>query len=87
MQEHDLSFVRTEMAIAEAPPRSAQGTGHWLRTNLFSSVTDSVLTIVGVVVLILIIPPLVDWLFLSAQWTGTDRTFCATTRWLQSRMR
>jgi general L-amino acid transport system permease protein len=79
MQEHDLSFVRTEMAIAEAPPRSAQGTGHWLRTNLFSSVTDSVLTIVGLVVLILIIPPLVDWLFLSAQWTGTDRTFCATT--------
>jgi general L-amino acid transport system permease protein len=79
MQEHDLSFVRTEMAIAEAPPRSAQGMGHWLRTNLFASVTDSVLTIVGVVVLILVIPPLVDWLFLSAQWVGTDRSFCATT--------
>jgi general L-amino acid transport system permease protein len=79
MQEHDLSFVRTEMAIAEAPPRSVQGTGHWLRANLFSSITDSILTIVGVSVLILAIPPLVDWLFLSAQWTGTDRSFCATT--------
>jgi general L-amino acid transport system permease protein len=79
MQEHDLSFVRTEMAIAEAPPRSVQGTGHWLRANLFSSITDSILTIVGVSVLILAIPPLVDWLFLSAQWVGTDRSFCATT--------
>jgi general L-amino acid transport system permease protein len=79
MQEHDLSFVRTEMAIAEAPPRSVQGLLPWLRQNLFASVTDSILTIVGVVVLILVVPPLVDWLFLSAQWTGTDRTFCATT--------
>jgi general L-amino acid transport system permease protein len=79
MQEHDLSFVRTEMAIAEAPPRSAQGLTHWLRTNLFASVTDSVLTIVGIVILILAVPPMVDWLFLSAQWTGTDRSFCATT--------
>jgi general L-amino acid transport system permease protein len=79
MQEHDLSFVRTEMAAAEAPPRSAQGLTHWLRTNLFATVTDSVLTIVGIVVLILAIPPLVDWLFLSAQWTGADRSVCATT--------
>jgi general L-amino acid transport system permease protein len=79
MQEHDLSFVRTKMAIAEAPPRSAQGLTHWLRTNLFATVTDSVLTIVGVVVLILAIPPLLDWLFLSAQWTGADRSVCATT--------
>ncbi|MBN9068632.1 MAG: amino acid ABC transporter permease [Rhizobiales bacterium] len=79
MQEHDLSFVRTEMAIAEAPPRSEYGAGHWLRTNLFSSITDSILTIVGVSVLILTIPPLVDWLFLSAQWTGGDRSVCATT--------
>jgi general L-amino acid transport system permease protein len=79
MQEHDLSFVRVEMAASEPPPRSALGFGHWLRANLFSSVTDSVLTIVSLVVLILAIPPLVDWLFVSAQWTGADRAACATT--------
>jgi len=79
MQEHDLSFVRAEMAIAEPPPSSAQGLGPWLRANLFSSVTDSVLTIIGIVVLVIAIPPLVDWLLLSAQWTGADRSVCATT--------
>jgi general L-amino acid transport system permease protein len=79
MQEHDLSFVRVEMINAEAPPRSEQGLGHWLHTNLFASVTDSVLTVVGIAILVLTLPPLVDWLFLSAQWTGTDRSFCATT--------
>ncbi len=70
MQEHDLSFVRAEMAVAQATPKSEAGTGAWLRKNLFSSVSDSVLAY--------FLPPFLEWAFLNAQWTGTDRTFCAT---------
>ncbi|WP_315920482.1 amino acid ABC transporter permease [Mesorhizobium sp. SP-1A] len=78
MQEHDMSWVRTEMALAEQAPRSEAGAGAWLRKNMFASVGDSILTILGIVLVVLIVPPLFDWAFVQAQWTGTDRTFCAT---------
>ncbi|MGB3646272.1 MAG: amino acid ABC transporter permease [Mesorhizobium sp.] len=78
MQEHDLSFVRAEMAVAQAAPKSEAGTGAWLRKNLFSSVGDSVLTILGLLLVAYFLPPFLEWAFLNAQWTGTDRTFCAT---------
>ncbi|MGB3417699.1 MAG: amino acid ABC transporter permease [Mesorhizobium sp.] len=78
MQEHDLSFLRAEMAVAQAAPKSEAGTGAWLRKNLFSSVSDSVLTILGLLLVAYFLPPFLEWAFLNAQWTGTDRTFCAT---------
>ena len=78
MQEHDLAFVRAEMAPAEAPPRRGQGIAGWIRKNLFASAGDTLLTILGVVLIALVVPPLVDWLFVHAEWSGTNRTFCAT---------
>lgn len=78
MQEHDLAFVRAEMAPAEAPPRREQGIAGWIRKNLFASAGDTLLTILGVVLIALVVPPLVDWLFFHAEWSGTNRTFCAT---------
>lgn len=78
MQEHDLSFVRVEMAIAQAPPRSERGLGGWVHKNLFASVGDSILTIIGLLLVAYLLPPFLEWAFVNAQWTGTDRSFCAT---------
>lgn len=78
MQEHDLSFVRVEMALAQAAPRSERGLGGWVRKNLFASVGDSVLTVIGLLLVAYILPPFIHWAFISAQWVGTDRSFCAT---------
>ncbi len=78
MQEHDMSWVRTEMALAQAAPRSEIGPGAWLRKNLFASASDTVLTILGLALVVLVVPPLVDWAFVQAQWVGTGREFCAT---------
>ncbi|HTV69369.1 MAG TPA: amino acid ABC transporter permease [Rhizobiaceae bacterium] len=78
MQEHDLSWVRTEMALAQAAPLSERGFVAWARKNLFASVGDTILTVVALLFLAWLLPPILDWLFFSAQWTGTDRTFCAT---------
>jgi general L-amino acid transport system permease protein len=79
MQEHDLTFVRAEMAVAEAPPRGEHGLGAWLRRNLFASVGDTVLTVVGLLIVAYLLPPFIEWAFVKAQWIGTDRSFCATT--------
>lgn len=51
----------------------------WLRTNLFGGVWNSLLTILALALLIQIIPPLIDWFFLSAVWTGESSQVCAET--------
>jgi general L-amino acid transport system permease protein len=78
MQEHDLSFVRAQMLAAQPAPLSERGFMRWIRTNLFATPADTVLTLLALVILALVVPPLLNWTLLSAQWTGTDRTFCAT---------
>ncbi len=78
MQEHDLTFVRAEMVANQAPPPGETGFISWVRKNLFASVGDSVLTIVGFLIVIYVLPPFIRWAFVDAQWSGTDRTFCAT---------
>lgn len=42
------SFVRTEMLGEESPPTSQTGIVKWLLENLFSNVTNSILTIVAI---------------------------------------
>lgn len=71
-------WVRTEMSQPLPPPRSEVGVVHWLKLNLFATPVDAALTIVAMLILAWAIPPLVNWAFVMAQWTGTDRTFCAT---------
>ena len=78
MQEHDLSYVRTEMLLAQAAPAGEKGTGAWVRRNLFATPMDSVLTVLGLLLVAFILPPILNWAFISAQWSGTDRSVCAT---------
>lgn len=79
MQEHDMSWVRTEMVLAQAAPRSQVGAGAWFRKNLFATPTDSVLTIIAALVVAWALPQILNWVFFSAVWTGADRTACLTT--------
>ena len=72
----DLTFVRQQMVEAEPPPRSAVGPVAWIRTNLFASVTDTLLTILGLLIVVSMLPPLLDWAFFSAVWEGEDREAC-----------
>src|SRR5688572_30829457 len=78
MDEHDLSWVRTEMALAQAAPSSQVGATAWVRKNLFATPFDSVLTILAALAVAYFLPMILNWLLLSAQWTGADRTACLT---------
>ena len=78
MDSHDVSYVRTEFAAPLPAPAGEKGPLAWVRKNLFATPADIVLTIVGLVMIALIIPPLLNWAFFSAAWTGTNRSFCAT---------
>lgn len=78
MSQQDIAYVRSEMLDEQAAPASTKGLAHWLRENLFASPRDTVLTLLAAFLLVWFVPPLIQWLFIDAQWTGTDRTFCAT---------
>jgi general L-amino acid transport system permease protein len=71
-------FVRTEEHPTLPAPANTHGLMHWLRTNLFASPIDAAMTLFAAALLIWFVPPLFNWLFVNAQWTGTDRTFCST---------
>ncbi len=58
----DISYVRTEMTAASVPPNRTSGPGVWLRKNLFATPTDTVLTLIGILFLAWVIPPLYGFL-------------------------
>ena len=79
MQEHDLSWVRTEMALAQAAPSSQVGPGAWIRKNLFATPVDAVLTILAALVVAWLLPQILNWAFFNAVWSGENRQACLTT--------
>ncbi|SCX00607.1 amino acid ABC transporter permease [Agrobacterium rosae] len=78
MTTNQISYVRANMVQPEPAPSSQVGIAHWLRTKLFATPKDIVFTVLAIAFLAYIIPPLVQWLFIHATWTGTDRTACLT---------
>lgn len=70
---------------SEARPAPASTTGAigWLRKNLFSSVFNSILTLVCVYILFQIIPPLLDWAIFDATWSGSKEEITKDgARWI-----
>jgi general L-amino acid transport system permease protein len=75
----NITYVRTQFIAPEKAPLSDATVIGWLRKNLFASVSDSILTLLAIAVLLYYLPGALNWLFLSAVWTGADRTACLTT--------
>ena len=78
MPTSNESFVRTTFIDAEPAPRSESGAWAWVRKNLLATPKDVVLTVIAITLLAWALPQMINWLFIQAVWTGTDRTFCAT---------
>jgi general L-amino acid transport system permease protein len=70
------AFVRRDL-IAERPaPIKTTGFVGFLRTRLFNSPTNILITIVSVLLLWFIIVPTIKFLLVDAVWSGNDRTAC-----------
>jgi general L-amino acid transport system permease protein len=70
------SFVRQELVPARAAPIKTTGFVGFLRTRLFNSPTNILLTLVSVLLLWFTVIPAVKFLLVDAVWTGTDRNAC-----------
>ncbi|WP_026623308.1 general L-amino acid transport system permease protein [Ensifer sp. WSM1721] len=78
MSTHQANFVRASMIEASPAPALESGIVFWLRKNLFATPQDTVLTIISLLVLAWLVPPVIQWLFIDAAWTGGGRGVCAT---------
>jgi general L-amino acid transport system permease protein len=70
------SFVRRDLVPERAAPIKTTGFVGFLRTRLFNSPTNILLTIVSILLLWFTVIPTVKFLLVDAVWTGKDRTAC-----------
>lgn len=59
------------------PPVITVGVLGWLRGNLFSSWMNVGLTFLAIYLLYLVIPPVIQWAFIDADWSGDTREACS----------
>ncbi len=70
------SFVRQDLAPERPAPVKTTGFVGFLRTRLFNSPTNILLTIVSLLLLWFTVIPALKFLLIDAVWTGKDRTAC-----------
>jgi len=63
-------------AASPPPPIERVGILRWLRDNLFSSVGNTLLTLIGLGLFILIVPPVIEWAFVDADFAGASKSAC-----------
>ena len=69
-------FVRGDLVAERPAPVKTTGFVGFLRTRLFNSPTNILLTIVGALLLWFTVVPALKFLLVDAVWTGKDRTAC-----------
>lgn len=68
---------------AKAAPSTSKGVLFWLRENLFSDIKNSVLTLLGIYIVYIMLPPLLDWMIFDATWSGTKEEIVKSgARWI-----
>ena len=81
---------QADMLPERAAPVTTVGIVGWLRVNLFSSWINTAFTIIALYLLWLIIPGLIDWVFISSDISGDDRFACTSAgacwAWLDQRI-
>jgi general L-amino acid transport system permease protein len=60
------------------PPSSAVGAVAWMRRHLFSGPWNTILTLLAAYLLILVIPPIIRWVFVDADLSGDTREACTS---------
>ncbi|MBO0344620.1 amino acid ABC transporter permease [Roseibium limicola] len=76
MANAEVFQVRTVEAPQLPAPVSTSGVIGWMRLNLFSSIGNTILTVVGILIAYSLLAPLIQFALIDAVWVGEDRTAC-----------
>ena len=58
------------------PPKSSKSVIGWIRANLFSSVSNTIMTLLAVWAIFITIPEFIKWAFFDSVWYTTDPATC-----------
>jgi general L-amino acid transport system permease protein len=61
---------------AQAPPPRSAGTLGWLKTNLFNGITNTIFTLLCLVLLAIAVPPVIRWGLIDAIWHASNGQAC-----------
>jgi len=75
MADHSLAYVRREMLEQQVPPVSQIGALRWMRENLFSSVLNTVLTILSIAAVWWMVVEIGPWL-MNSVWNARSLSEC-----------
>ena len=73
-----ISFATPKASPVRLPPAKESFIILWLRINLFSSVHNTVLTLLALWALFVTIPDFISWAFIDAVWQTDDSKACRT---------
>ena len=76
LENAPYAYVRKETLQQEPAPLSVAGPWAWIRTNLFSSPLNTILTLLCLYLVVDAVPGLIRFYFLDAVWTGEHRDAC-----------
>jgi general L-amino acid transport system permease protein len=72
----DLAQDQGAPADTLRPPTASIGVIGWLRANLFSSVLNTILTLVAIYAIVSVVPGMVKWALVDASWTADNVQQC-----------
>ena len=72
----ESAFVRRDLVLERAAPVKTTGFAGFLRTRLFNSPTNILISLVSALLLWFILVPTIKFLLIDAVWSGKDRTAC-----------
>jgi len=72
----DIAFVRRELIAPLPPPLATRGMLGFARQRLFGGVLNTTLTLLSLLLLIVVLPPLLRFLIIDAVWDGASRVDC-----------
>jgi len=72
-------MINENSSLPDLPaPITNVGVIGWLRSNLFSSLSNTLLTLLAIYIIYLVIVPTVNWVFLDSDWVGESRDACTS---------
>jgi len=74
--QNSVSYVSKADLPELPPPANTTGFIGWMRENLFSSILNSVLTLMSIAIVFLILPGIINWAFINAVWVADSLSEC-----------
>ena len=71
-----IAYVRETMVGESPAPSSEVGIVHWVMKNLFSSIPNAILTLLGAYFVYTAVSGLLNFTIFGATWSGEDRNAC-----------